>query len=453
MPIPELMRAWRVHAYGRPAAALQQDEIAVPAPGPGELLVRVEAIPLNLNDIDRVTGANMVVRPPLPTVPGMEVFGVVAATGEGCEDRLGERVAALPKQAFGGFAEYAVCPPESAFEVPETIALPDAAGLYFPFHLAWLGLIDRARIQAGESVLIHAAAGGAGSAAIQLAKVQGARVFATASTEAKLALCRELGADVTINYAEDDFAQIVLDETDGRGVDVVFDNVGPAVMEASIKCVAYNGRYLMMGFASDKSVVDEKAIVPRSVAAGNFHMSGVMLAYMPEAVAPLMKRGMGWNFIPSTLGQRIMREVNELVLAGRIKPVIGKRGRIRRASRGARSPGPARDRGPHHRAPLVARPWAAPSCASGQPDRGPRHARLGRAAGGGARSWTCHDRPPAADSATIAIACAPPARRGPNGGSSMSELTFREVTPDEIAEIKAQFRRFIDEEVIPAEPC
>jgi NADPH2:quinone reductase len=318
------MRAWRVHEYGRPAEALQLDEIAVPEPGPGELLVRVQAIPLNLNDIDRVTGAHMVMRPPLPCVPGMEVMGVVAATGEGSEARLGERVVALPKQAFGGFAEYAVCPPESAFEMPEAIALPDAAALYFPFHLAWLGLIDRARVQAGESVLIHAAAGGAGSAAIQLAKLQGARVFATASSEAKLELCRRLGADVTINYEETDFAQVVLDETDGRGVDVVFDNVGPAVLDASIKCIAYNGRYLMMGFASDKSVVDEKAIVPRSVSAGNFHLSGVMLAYASEAVGPLMKRAMGWNFVPCALGERIMREINALVLARRIEPVIGR---------------------------------------------------------------------------------------------------------------------------------
>lgn len=323
MPTPETMRAWRVHEYGTSADVLQLDEVPVPTPGPGELLVRVQAIPLNLNDIDRMSGANMMVRPPLPTIPGMEVMGIVEACGEGCEARQGERLVALPKQAFGGFAEYAICPPESAFPMPEEIALPDAAALYFPFHLAWLGLMDRARIQEGESVLIHAAAGGSGSAAIQLAKVAGARVFATASSEAKLQLCRELGADVVINYEENDFSEIVLDETGGRGVDVVFDNVGASVVDASIKCIAYNGRYLMMGFASDKSVVDEKFIVPRSVAAGNFHMSGVMLAYAPEAVAPLMKRAMGWNFVPSMVGAGIMREINDLVLKGRIRSVIG----------------------------------------------------------------------------------------------------------------------------------
>jgi NADPH2:quinone reductase len=317
------MRAWRVHEYGKPLEVLQLEDVPVPEPGPGELRVRVQAIPLNLNDMERITGRNMMVRPELPATPGMEVMGVVDGCGEGAPDWQGKRVVALAKQANGGFAEFANCPVESAFEMPEEIPLPDAAALYFPFHLAWIGLLDRADLQAGESVLIHAAAGGAGSAAIQLAKHAGARVFATASTEAKLELCRELGADVTINYQESDFSEVVLDETAGRGVDVIFDNVGDAVMEKSMKCVAYNGRYLMMGFASDKSVVDQKLIVPRAVLAGNFKLCGVLLAYAPEAIAPVMKRAMGWNFVPDQLGERVMREINDLVLSKRIRPVVG----------------------------------------------------------------------------------------------------------------------------------
>ncbi len=323
MPRPTTMRAWRVHEYGEPEDVLQIDEVPVPEPGPGELLVRVQAIPLNLNDMERITGKNMMVRPPLPTIPGMEVMGIVEACGEGTSDRLGERVVAMPARAFGGFAEYAVCPSVSAFEMAAEIPLPDAAALYFPFHLAWLGLFDRADLGSGETVLIHAAAGGSGSAAIQLAKNVGARVFATASSEAKLDLCRELGADVAINYAESNFADIVLDETDGKGVDVVFDNVGEAVMADSMKCIAYNGRYLMMGFASDKSVVDEKFVVPRALAVGNFRLCGAMLAYVDENTSKAMKRGPGWNFVPEASGQRFMREINDLVLAKRIKPVIG----------------------------------------------------------------------------------------------------------------------------------
>src|SRR3954451_6820953 len=184
-----MMRAWRTHEYGRPTEVLRLDTVPVPDPGPGQLRVRVQAIPFNLNDLERITGGNMMVRPDLPYSPGMEVMGVVEAGGEGAEHRAGERVVALPKGAHGGFAEYAICPTVSAFPMPDTIPLPDAAALYFPFHLAWLGLYDRAHLAAGESVLVHAAAGGSGSAAVQLAVLRGARVFATAGTEEKLALC------------------------------------------------------------------------------------------------------------------------------------------------------------------------------------------------------------------------------------------------------------------------
>ena len=258
-----------------------------------EVRVRVQAIPLNLNDLERITGGNMMVRPELPYSPGMEVMGVVEACGDGADGWQNKRVVAMPRGANGGFAEHAVCPLVSAFEMPDEIPLPDAAALYFPFHLAWLGLFDRAELKGGESVLIHAAAGGSGSAAVQLAVHAGARVFATASSDEKLQLCRDLGADVTINYKEQDFAQIVLDRTGDRGVDVVFDNVGQAVMEKSMSCLAYNGRYLVMGFASDKALADEKLIVPRRVAIGNFKLCGVLLAYLPDAMGKMLKRDMG----------------------------------------------------------------------------------------------------------------------------------------------------------------
>jgi NADPH2:quinone reductase len=265
----------------------------------------------------------MMVRPELPYSPGMEVMGVVDACGAGTEERHDRRVVAMPKGAHGGFAEYAICPAVSMFEMPDSIPLPGAAALYFPFHLAWLGLVDRAELQAGESVLIHAAAGGSGSAAIQLAKHLGARVFATAGTEEKVQLCRDLGADVAINYREGDFAEVVLAETGNRGVEVVFDNVGEAVMEASMRATAYNGRYLMMGFASNKLVADEPFIVPRRVALGNFKLCGVLLAYAQPDMAELVKTAMGWNFASGELGAQVMHEIVELVLAGAVKPVIG----------------------------------------------------------------------------------------------------------------------------------
>jgi NADPH:quinone reductase len=320
----ETMRAWRTHRYGAPREVLQLDRVPIPAPGPGELRVRVQAIPLNLNDLERITGGNMMVRPELPYSPGMEVMGIVDACGAGAEAFAGKRVVAMPKQAYGGFAEFAICPTVSAFDMPDSIPLPEAAALYFPFHLAWLGLFDRAALRSGESVLIHAAAGGSGSAAIQLARNAGARVFATAGSADKVKLCRELGADVAIDYTKDDFAEIVLAETGGRGVDVVFDNVGEAVAEKSMRSIAYDGRYLMMGFASDKTVADEKWIVPRRVALGNFKLCGVLLAYAPDAMAQLLKKSMGWNFVPAQRGAEITRAVVDLVLAKKVRPVIGR---------------------------------------------------------------------------------------------------------------------------------
>jgi NADPH2:quinone reductase len=318
------MRAWRLHQYGRPTEVLQLDTVAVPAPEAGEVRVKVQAIPFNLNDLERITGGNMMVRPELPYSPGMEVMGIVDECGAGTEPWQGRRVVAMPKGANGGFAEYAICPAVSMFDMPDSIPLPGAAALYFPFHLAWLGLFDRADLRAGESVLIHAAAGGSGSAAVQLAKHAGARVFATAGTDEKVRLCRDLGADVAINYNEADFAQIVLAETDDKGVDVVFDNVGEAVMEKSMQCTVYNGRYLMMGFASNKVIADEPFLVPRRIALGNFKLCGVLLAYQAPEMAEMVKTAMGWNFATTELGEKIMREIVDLVVAGKVKPIVGR---------------------------------------------------------------------------------------------------------------------------------
>ena len=253
-----------------------------PQPEAGEVRVRVQAIPFNLNDLERITGGNMMVRPELPYSPGHGGHGRrrrVRRRHRGTGS--GRRVVAMPKQArrrlrrvrdLPGGVRRSTC--------PTSIPLPDAAALYFPFHLAWLGLFDRAELQAGESVLIHAAAGGSGSAAIQLAKHAGARVFATAGTDEKVQLCRDLGADVAINYNDDRLRRgRARARPANRGVDVVFDNVGEAVMEKSMQCTAYNGRYLMMGFASNKVVADEPFIVPRRIALGNFKLCGVLLAY------------------------------------------------------------------------------------------------------------------------------------------------------------------------------
>jgi NADPH2:quinone reductase len=317
------MRAWRTHEYGAPRTALKLDEVEIPEPDADEVRVRALGIPFNLNDLERITGGNMMVRPDLPYSPGMEVMGIVDACGPGAEALAGKRVVAITRQAYGGFAEYSICPAVSAFEMPEEIPLPDAAALFFPFHLAWLGLFDRAELQAGETVLIHAAAGGAGSAAIQLAVDKGAHVIATVGSDEKVQLCRDLGAETVINYQTDEFAKVVLEQTANKGVDVVFDNVGEAVMAASMNCLAYNGRYLMMGFASDKTVADEKSIVPRRVAMGNFKLCGVLLSYADAERQKMMKELLGWNLPSDALGVEITRNIVEMVKAKRVRAVVG----------------------------------------------------------------------------------------------------------------------------------
>ncbi len=297
------MRAWRTHEYGpRPTEVLRLDAVPVPEPEAGEVRVRVQAIPLNLNDLERINGGNMMVRPDLPYSPGMEVMGVVDACGPGAEAWQGRRVVATTKGAHGGFAEYAVCPVVSMFDMPEAIPLPGAAALYFPFHLAWLGLYDRAALSAGEHVLIHAAAGGSGSAAIQLAKHRGAHVFATAGTNEKVALCRELGADVAINYNEEDFARgrPRRDREAGRRRRVrQRRRSGDGAVDALHRLqrpLPHDGLRVEQGRCR-RSV---RRAPPRPL--GNLKLCGVLLAYAAPDLAGIVKDAMGWNFASGELG-------------------------------------------------------------------------------------------------------------------------------------------------------
>ncbi len=317
------MKAWRVHEYGEPADVLRLEEVAVPKPGPGDVLVRVAAVTLNFNDVDGVRGRYLTVRPPLPYTPGMEVLGTVEGAGAGAEAWLGKRVVAVPSGAFGGYAELAVGPSAMAFEMPPDTALPDpeAAAVYLPFHLAWLALHERAHLRAGETVLIHAAAGGVGTAAVQLAVQAGARVIATAGSADKLELCRSLGADVAINYVTEDFVDAVLAATGGRGVDIAVDTIGGEVTTKTFRCMAFNGRHLLVGFASGIEAEDE-GIVPRPVLFGNFSLYGVCLAYVDDP--SVLKHLSGYNFPSHADGERIHASVLDLIAHGALRPVVGR---------------------------------------------------------------------------------------------------------------------------------
>src|SRR5262249_50807261 len=151
--------------------------------------------------------------------------------------------------------------------------------------LSWFALFERGRLARGESVLIHAAAGGIGSAAVQLARHAGARVFATAGSDAKLALCRELGAEVAINYRKDAFDHLVNEATGGRGVDVVFDSVAGDVTAQSLRCMAFGARLLALGFASGIEAEDAPTLTPRPLLFGNFSLLGVCWGYVDDSLA------------------------------------------------------------------------------------------------------------------------------------------------------------------------
>ena len=316
------MKAWRVHRAGRPSFALRLDDIPKPEPGPGEVLVRTRAAALNFNEIDGCYCRYATINPPLPYTLGMEVLGVVEAAGAGADHWLGRRGMASAKGAFGGYAEWVVAPIDMVFDAPESLDDRQAAAFFFPFHLAWLGLHERGRLQPNEWVLIHAAAGGVGSAAVQLAAAAGARVIATAGGADKLARCLEFGADIAVDYRRDDFVDAALAATGGTGVDLVFDGVGGETTVRSLRCMARNGRLMLIGFASAIEAEDEPTVTPRALCFGNVSIGGVLLSYRLDAAA--VKRAAGYNVVPRSVGDEVQRSLVALLEAGKIRPFIGR---------------------------------------------------------------------------------------------------------------------------------
>lgn len=319
--MPE-MRAWRVHRHGRPTEALRLDHIPIPEPGPGQVLIETRAMALNFNEVDGCYGRYLTVNPPIPYTLGMEVTGTVEAAGAGCEAWIGRRVIGCATGAYGGYAEHVIADEGMVFEAPEQLDDTNAAALFMPFHLAWLGLHHRGNLQRGETVLIHAGAGGVGSAAIQLAREAGARVIATAGGPDKTAICVQLGADVAIDYRAGDFIPAVMEATNGRGVDLVFDGIGGAVTEASARCLAIYGRLMLIGFAGGIEAEDTATLTPRTLMFGSVSLIGVMLAYTAD---PNMENPFpGIHIQPRQVGESVQQSLNELLRQGRIKPFVGR---------------------------------------------------------------------------------------------------------------------------------
>jgi putative PIG3 family NAD(P)H quinone oxidoreductase len=249
--LPETMNAIEIRAPGGPDV-LVPGERPVPKPAKGELLIEVNAAGINRPDILQREGGYP---PPkgASDIPGLEVSGHVAALGEGVTSfQMGEAVCAL--LAGGGYAEYAAVPALQCLRVPRGLGLVEAAAVPETFFTVWTNVFERGALAPGERFLVHGGTSGIGTTAIQLAHAFGARVFATAGGPDKVKACRDLGADVAIDYRREDFVEVIRTATDGRGVDVVLDMVGGDYVARNMKCLAPDGRLVQIAFLKGSKV-------------------------------------------------------------------------------------------------------------------------------------------------------------------------------------------------------
>lgn len=234
------MQAWHVHENGEPSEVMRLADVERPTPGDGQVLLKVRAANINFPDALLCRG-HYQVRPPLPFTPGVEICG---------ETEDGRRVVANPVLPYGGLAEYTVADAAAVLPAPEALDDAEAAALHIGYQTGWFGLHRRAGLQAGETLLVHAAAGGVGSAAVQLGKAAGATVIGVVGGADKAAVARELGCDVVVDRRSEDVIMAVKEATGGRGADVIYDPVGGEAYTQSTKVVAFEGRIVVVGFAS-----------------------------------------------------------------------------------------------------------------------------------------------------------------------------------------------------------
>ena len=283
-------------------------DIPEPRPGAGEVLVDVKAAGVNYADVLMCRG-RYGGRRPLPFVPGFEAAGVVLQAGRGVENwRPGQRVmGTVLRETCGCYAEKAVMPAWLLLPVPQSLGFEEAAAFPEVFITAYLALHVFGRLTPGETVLIHAAAGGVGTAAVQIARAAGARVIATASSEEKLLRVSGLGAEVLINYATQDFLDEVKKQTDGRGVDLVLESVGGEVLEKSLRCLRPMGRLVTYGTSGGKEGALRTLDVQRSsITVAGFTFGGLSVS-RPDVV------------------RQVMAAVVELLAQRRVRPVVGHR--------------------------------------------------------------------------------------------------------------------------------
>ncbi|WP_247729516.1 quinone oxidoreductase family protein [Halovivax limisalsi] len=285
------MRAIQVSEYGD-SDVLDVVERETPEPGPGEVRIAVEAAGINFADVMQRRGLYPG-GPDTPYVPGMEAAGRIDATGEGIDLDEGDRVVAM--LGGGGYAEYVTADAQSIFPIPEGMGFEEAAGFPVQFLTAHNCLFEWGGLEADERVLIQAAAGGVGTAAVQLASNAGAEVFGTASTQEKLDFAAELGCDHPIQYTEVDFREVVDEETHGAGVDLVLESVGDDVFDRSLDALGHFGRLVTYGVASGvpasaenrRLLFENKRVVGFHLGQAIAHDPGRVLAAVPELTAAL----------------------------------------------------------------------------------------------------------------------------------------------------------------------
>jgi len=283
--------------------ALVPAERETPTPGPGEVLIEVKAAGVNRPDVVQRRGFY----PPPPgasDIPGLEIAGIVTAVGEDCGNTgVGDRVCALV--TGGGYASHCLAPIETVLEIPAGFSFNEAAAIPENYYTVWSNLFDRAGLKKGETLLVHGGSSGIGSTAIQLAKAFGVTVYTTVGNSEKAAFCRDLGADLVINYREEDFVEAVTKATDGRGVDVVLDMVGGDYINKNISVMAPDARHVSIAFLNGPQV--------------DVNMMPVMLKRLTLTGSTLRARD---NAFKGAIAGALHAHVWPLFEKGRIKPMI-----------------------------------------------------------------------------------------------------------------------------------
>ena len=310
-----MMRAWQVNAFGEPES-MALAEVNVPEPGPDQVRVRVRAAGLNFFDILQIQGKYQV-KPSFPFTPGAEVAGIVDAVG-GNVSQFAPGDAVLALTHGGGLAEYTLAEAGRTFRMPAGMGFDEASVMPIVYHTALFALRHRAGLRPGEWLLVHAGASGVGMSAIQIGKALGARVIATAGSPEKLEFCRAQGAEHAISYRDGDWVERVKEITGGAGADVIYDPVGGDIFDLSTKCIALEGRLLVIGFVSGRI----PSIQTNRILLKNISIVGVLWGNYDHAHP---------EYLP-----KAQQELEQLYAAGSIRPVVSRRYSLEGAPAGLR---------------------------------------------------------------------------------------------------------------------